>query len=147
MEDGKLIRETEEVVITEVPKKHQIRLDYVYHSKNGAAKNTRFLELNPENETMKMHDSGFEVDRYNVSGLKQFAQNGSGDFTAFCPLGSSINDHLEKKAIERVTFHIGTGTLKYEWAHSDDGLTFKTYSMFSFKRVIQPGNGTLQPPK
>jgi hypothetical protein len=126
--NGKHEPATEDLVITELPKKHSIRMDIVYKDAKGNTKMTRFMSLDPAKEMMEMHFSGDSKEKYKTSGLKQFEQTGLGDFTAT----SSILD--EHRNMLRVTFHIENDAFEYKWARSSDGLTYTTYSMFSFVR-------------
>ncbi len=122
---GRPVTESVEIVITEEPKKHRMKLDYLYHGENGTTSRRRFLQLDPAKEKMKLVDEGLASDQYDVSGLKQFAQTGLGDFAAIRRDGSEMT---------RVIFHLGLGTLNYEWAGASDGKTYETWSRFSFRR-------------
>src|ERR1017187_4356114 len=82
-ENGNLQRGPVKIVIVEEPKKHRMRLDYVYINDQGTQKNVRFIQLDPASESMKRHDKGGGTDQYDVKGLKEFAQTGLGDFAAF----------------------------------------------------------------
>jgi len=123
--EGRLVRESVEIVITEVPKKHRMQLDYLYHGEKGTTSMRRLLQLDPAKKKMKLVDVGLASDEYDVSGLQQFAQTGLGDFSASRRDGSEM---------DRVTFHLGVDTLKYEWATASDGKTYVTFSKFSFRR-------------
>ncbi len=131
--DGELVRETVDVVITEVPKKHVMRLDYTYNTKKGPSKRRRFMALESAKEIVEMRWEGESVDRYEASGLEQFARTGLGDFAATSSTFQMTKDGRSAK--DRVTFHLGSDTLNYEWANTYDGQTYKTYSEFSFKRI------------
>jgi hypothetical protein len=132
---GQLVRETVELVVTEEPEKHRLRFDY--HRNNGITPDKRrFLNLDPSNEVLTMQSKGSSKDRCAASGLKEFAQTGLGDFSAICHsktdrLYDSMTGQL---GINRITFHLGIDTLKYEWALSTDGKIYAVYSKFSFKR-------------
>jgi hypothetical protein len=132
---GQLVRETIELVVTEEPKKHRLRLDY--HRNNGVIPDKRrFLNLDPSNEIVTMQSKGSSEERCPANGLKEFAQTGLGDFSAIC---HSKTDRLYdpmtgQLGINRITLHLGIDTLKYEWALSTDGKIYAVYSKFSFER-------------
>jgi len=128
--NGKHQPATEDLVITEIPKKHSIRLDVVYKDEKGNTKATRIMRLDAAKEMMVMHWAGDSDDRYETSGLKQFELTGLGDFTAT----GSTTDKNRKKEMNRVTFHLEREAFEYKWARSSDGVTYTTYSMFSFVR-------------
>jgi len=128
--NGKYLPGTEDLVITEIPKKHSIRLDTVYKGEKRNSKSTRIMRLDVAKEMMQMHWAGDSGERYETSGLKQFEQTGSGDFTAT----RSITNEHGKKEMSRVTFHLDSDAFEYKWARSSDGVTYATYSIFSFVR-------------
>jgi hypothetical protein len=128
--NGRHLPGTEDLVITEIPKKHSIRMDSVYKGEKRNSKSTRIMRLDAAKEMMEMHWAGDSGERYETSGLKQFDQTGAGDFTA---TRSITNEHGEKE-MSRVTFHLERDAFEYKWARSSDGVTYTTYSMFSFVR-------------
>jgi hypothetical protein len=147
LRNGSYIKTPGEVIISELPEKHLMRLDYTFRrkEKTEVATQTQFVQLDPTKAKMKMHWQGNpREERYKVTGLDTFAETGLGDFTASQP----VSDEGSTKNIDRITFHLGRDTLDYEWERTSDGQHYATIFMVSLsgKRLwrLSPSNRILK---
>ncbi|MBB5345673.1 hypothetical protein [Tunturibacter empetritectus] len=116
------------IVISELPKKHLMRWDYI----DNAGKGSRFVALNLSKSEMTMHFGEDPDEHLRVTGLDRFASEGLGEFSAF----RANSDSKGKKSIDRVTFHLAPNSFNYEWEVTSDGQSYKTYSAFALKREV-----------
>jgi hypothetical protein len=123
-----MVEEPVKIVISELPKKHLMRWDYIDKAGTGS----RFVELDLAKSKMTMHFGEDPDEHLRVTGLDRFASEGLGEFSAVL----TNSDSKGKKSIQRVTFHLAPNSFNYEWEMTSDGQNYKTYSAFALKREV-----------
>ncbi len=131
LKDGAEVTEHLRIQITEESKKRRLRLSYTYGEPGQKSTDhlTRFFTLDTLKGEMNLHWSDEPSNKYQATGLDEFARTGYGLFTVTKAI--KLNG---LPVISRGTFHLDADHFNYGWDESVNGKPFVVISTFKLSR-------------